>query len=137
MVLGKTKPGYVLSLKHGLDVPQFSTHTCVQMHKRTHIQPFNFSNGNVMWCLLTESIIKMVKFFLLYHVFAKNYHTNEFPYPPTILHTRLNIPRSLQTLFMWFHFICFSILCHTLDLDRYPRVMIKIRGSKLNTEIMS
>lgn len=90
--LSKIKPGHTLSLKHGLDIPQLSTHTCIHTHTTTHIQPFNFCNGKVMWCLLTESIINMVKCILLFHVFGKSYQTNEFLYLPTILNARLNIP---------------------------------------------
>lgn len=75
----------------------------------------------------------MVKCILLFHVFVKSYQTNEFPYLPTILNARLNIP-SLQTLFIWFHFIRFSIFCYALDLvDSYAKIMIKIGSSKLNT----
>lgn len=32
--------------------------------------------------------------------------------------------------------MCFSIFRHSLDLDRFPRIVIKIKGSKLNAEIM-
>lgn len=110
-----------------------SAHIHAYTHTTTHIQPFNFCNGKVTWCLLTESIINMVKCILLFHVFVKSYQTNEFPYLPTILNARLNIP-CLKKLFIWFYFIRFSIFRYALDLvDSYAKIMIKIGGSKFNT----